>query len=300
MRTFTYFLGLLVLVLVSCQNPAQETSMDQSANDAENKQKEQSSRIVSLNGALTEIVFSLGEGDKVVATDVTSTFPEKAAGLPKVGHNRNISVEGVLAQEPNVILGFKGEVDDQLANQFKNAEARVVLFDREYSIEGVKSLIDAVNDSLGIDANTASVKSSIDKVLEGVQTLTKNKKVLFIYARGAGTLMVAGKNTPVNVVIKLAGAENTANQMDGFKPLTPEALAAANPEVLLMFNSGFKSLSGWEGLNKIPGMDQTIAGQKQQVITMDGQFLAGFSDRVGQAAAKLNSEIRALEGADVQ
>jgi iron complex transport system substrate-binding protein len=300
MKVFNYMLIALALIIFGCQNPVQETDINTPSDVIESGKVVENMRIVSLSGALTEIVFSLGEGENIVATDVTSTFPEQAAQLPKVGHNRNISIEGVLAQQPTVILGFKGEVDEQIKSQFLSANVRVVLFEREFSVDGVKKLIDAVNDSLQIGAKTNELKHGIDQSLSQVEALEKNKRVLFIYARGAGTLMVAGQNTPVHEVIQLAGAENTAGKMDGFKPLTPEALAATNPEVLVLFESGARSLSGWEGLMKIPGMDQTIAGKNQNMITMDGQFLAGFTDRVGEAALKLNQEIRNLGNTNVQ
>src|SRR5690606_33392795 len=61
-------------------------------------------RIVTLGGDVTEIVFALGAGAAVVATDVSSVHPAAAAALPKLGYQRTLSAEGVLAQAPTLTL----------------------------------------------------------------------------------------------------------------------------------------------------------------------------------------------------
>src|SRR5690606_33860565 len=118
-----------------------------------------------------------------------------------------------------------------------------------------------------------------------------NPKVLFIYARGTGTMMVAGKDTQVGKMIELAGGVNAVNDFADFKPLTAEALVAANPDVILLFDSGLSSLGGIDGLWEVQGNKQTNAGKNRKVIEMDGQFLTGFSQRLGKALEELGKKI---------
>jgi len=122
--------------------------------------------------------------------------------------------------------------------------------------------------------------------------LTKKPKVLFIYARGAGNLMVAGSGTPLHSMIELAGAENAASALTDFKPLTPEALLTTNPDVILMFDKGLQSLGGVDGLLKIEGIATTNAGKNKKVVTMDGQYLSGFGPRVGDAVVELHNKLQ--------
>jgi len=75
--------------------------------------------------------------------------------------------------------------------------------------------------------------------------------------------------------------------IEGYKPLNTEALIASNPDYLLMFESGVKSLGGVEGVLKVPGVDQTTAGKKKQVIAMDGIKLSNFGPRLGEAVKEL-------------
>ena len=120
----------------------------------------------------------------------------------------------------------------------------------------------------------------------------KKPKVLFIYARGAGNLMVAGKETPLHSMIELAGAENAAAELTDFKPLTPEALLTTNPDVILMFDSGLQSLGGVDGLLKVEGIAATNAGKNKKVVSMDGQLLSGFGPRLGEAVVELHNKLQ--------
>lgn len=104
--------------------------------------------------------------------------------------------------------------------------------------------------------------------------------------------MVAGQKTPLDAVINLAGGVNAAQGFDDFKPLTPEALLEANPDVILMFDSGLQSIGGVEGILKIEGIAQTNAGKNKKVIAMDGQYLSGFSPRLGDAVLELNQKLK--------
>lgn len=252
-------------------------------------------RIVSLNGTVTEILCGLGLQGQIVGTDVTSTFPADMAKTPKVGHNRNIGAEAVLALRPTIIVGTRTnggmDVKPEVIEQFKSAGTKTVFYEQDYSIAGAKKLIADVAATFGLTAKATPLLRKIDADLAKVHKPARPQKVLFVYARGAGTLMVAGRNTPVETMIELAGGTNAATGFDNFKPLTAESLIAANPDVLLLFNSGLESLGGIDGLLKIPGVAQTNAGRNRKVVEMDGQLLTGFSPRLGLAVQELSRKL---------
>ena len=260
-------------------------------------QAQSSQRIVSLNGTVTEILCELGLQNQIVGTDVTSTYPEAMAKSPKVGHNRNIGAEAVLALRPTIIIGAKTnggmDVKSEVIQQFQRAGVKTVFLDQAATVAGAKDLINQVAATFGLSAKAPALAKKIDADLARVRKPVKTQKVLFIYARGAGTLMVAGQDTPIENIIKLAGGTNAATGFSSFKPLTAEALLAANPDVLLLFTSGLESLCGINGLMKVPGIAQTNAGRNRNVIEMDGQLLTGFSPRLGQAVQQLSQKFTA-------
>jgi iron complex transport system substrate-binding protein len=92
-------------------------------------------------------------------------------------------------------------------------------------------------------------------------------------------------------MIQLAGAQNAVNEFAGFKQLSSESLVAANPDVILLFDSGLQSLGGADDLLKVPGVAETNAGRNKKFIAMDGQFLSGFGLRLPQAVGELNKKL---------
>ncbi|QHS60944.1 heme/hemin ABC transporter substrate-binding protein [Chitinophaga agri] len=248
-------------------------------------------RIVSLNGAVTEIVCALGFERSLVGVDVTSTYPAAMKEVTKVGHNRNISAEPVLALQPDLILATDNFIQASVIDQFKAVGVKTVQMKQEFSVAGTKKLITDVAAALNVPEKGAALIRQLDKEQKTLHVKAQPKKVLFIYARGAGTMMVAGKETPLDKIISLAGAQNAANGFNDFKPLTPEALVTANPDVILMFEDGLKSMGGVDGLLKVQGVAQTNAGKQKKVITMDGQLLTGFGPRVIQAVQELSVKL---------
>lgn len=250
-------------------------------------------RIITLNGTLTEVVSALGLGDLIVGTDVTSKYPEAVNALPKLGHDRGIRAEGILSLSPDLVMANEGQLEPAVEGQIRQAGIRLMLFTPRNSIAGTKELIAQVSDSLHRNAESLKLANAIEEGLAAVKPIQPAPKVLFIYARGAGTLLVAGEGTPIQSLIELAGGTNAISGFSEFKPLTPEALVAANPDVVLLFNTGAEELQGNEALMRVPGMANTKAGRDQAFITLQPVVMAGFGPRVGEAVAQLNKELRA-------
>ena len=230
-----------------------------------------------------------------MGVDVASTYPASLQQKHKIGHNREISAEGVLALNTDLAIGITGMVKPEVAEQIRAAGTRLLLFDHQYSVDGAKQLIRAVADSLGQSAKGDSILSALDVDLalaDSIVARSENKpKVLFIYARGTGTMMVAGQRTQLDEMISLAGGENAVSGFEDFKPLTAESLVAANPDVILLFDSGLSSLGGIDGLLEVQGISQTNAGKNRNIVEMDGQLLTGFGPRLGEAILELTEEI---------
>lgn len=252
-----------------------------------------STRIVSGDGTLSEILWALGLGKNIVGVDVTSTFPESLEKLPKIGHNRTISAEGVIALKPDiVVLTDKSMIKPEVASQLRQTGIQVAIFKQEFSADGAKKLIREVADEFGIPTKATPILKRLESDLSLLPKKSVSKKVLFIYARGTGTLMVSGEGTAADRMIRLSGNVNAAQGFSEFKPLSPEALLAANPDVLLLFDSGLSSVGGIDGLLKVPGIAHTSAGKNRKIVTMDGLLLMGFGPRTGQAATELAHKVR--------
>ena len=252
-------------------------------------------RIITLSAALTETADALGFGKSIVAVDVTSMYPAFVNKLPKVSNNRSVSAEGLIAFAPDLVLAPEGSVSKEIQYQLKSAGIRFVGIKQEYSVAGALMFIRTVAAALQsapkgeILAKQTEIK--IKQSLATIKTAGKIPKVLFIYARGTGTMLVAGKKTSMDAIITLSGGKNAVQEFNEFKPYTTEALIKANPDVILMFEFGYNSLGGINSILKMPGVGQTTAGKNKKIVQMDADLLVNFSVRLDQAITALNNKI---------
>ncbi|WP_175635834.1 heme/hemin ABC transporter substrate-binding protein [Pedobacter ghigonis] len=255
----------------------------------------QAKRIISLHSAISETVYALGYGKSMVATDVTSVSPEEVKRLPKVSRNRSLSVESITAYRPDLILVPEGDLSKETLFQFKSLGIRVVSVRQEFSVAGslkfIRQIAQAIGDRNRGEQLAKKTESSINDVSAQLKRGNKVPKVLFIYARGVGTMNVAGKGSSIDAMIKLAGGKNAIQEFSDFKPYTTEALIKSNPDVILMFDFGLTSIGGKEAFLDMPGVKYTTAGKNKRIIEMDGPLLINFSNRLPEAIKALNNRI---------
>lgn len=258
----------------------------------------ESKRIVSLSGAITETLVEMGFRNEIVGIDVTSTYPSGLTdSVAQLGHVTNLNSEAVLALAPSVIMVAAADSSKSAVKTLKNSGIRVMYFPADDQLDNALIIARKIAEDLGdpfgklhkIEQKFVQTKEELDRFLE---ENPNRPSVLFIYARGMGSLMVGGAETNANVMIEQAGAVNAAKSINGFKPLTPESLVALNPDVLLFFESGLQSLGGKDGIHKINGLMETTAGKKGQIIAMDGLYLLGFTPRAASAALELAQSLR--------
>lgn len=248
-------------------------------------------RIVSIGGPVTEIVYALGAEKDLVGVDTSSTHPQAATKLPQVGYQRMLSAEGVLALHPTLILASAEAGPPPVVEQLKQSGVKWETIPAETTPEGAKVKIVAVAHALGLDAKGKALVEKLNADMAKAQAalvLEKTKpRVLFIYARGGGTVNVAGQKTAADAMIVLAGGVNAVSGYDGYKPITAEAVVAAAPDVILIPTHGLESIGGIDGLLTQPGLATTPAGKTKRVVAMDDLLLLGFGPRLGEAVRQL-------------
>lgn len=246
-------------------------------------------RIVALGGSITEIMFALDQGHRLVGVDVSGIYPPAAQALPQLGYFRQISSEGVLSLNPDLVLALDEAGPPAALLQLRAVGIPVVVVPSDDSPEGAKKKIRAVARAVGQKEKGEQLIQQMEADLAVVQPPTTGAppRVLFIYARGSGTLNVSGTNTAADAMITLAGAQNAITDYEGYRPLTAEATVAAAPDVILVLNRGLADLNGKAGLLEIPGIALTPAGQSGNIVSMDDTLFLGFGPRLGLAVQAL-------------
>lgn len=249
------------------------------------------SRVVSIGGSLTEIVYALGEEKRLVARDQTSVYPEAAFSLPDVGYMRQLSPEGVLSVDPTGILLLEGSGPREAVDVLKKARADLVSVPDRYDRDGILAKIEIVGNALGVETKAEELAASVAADLEAAEKLTsgikERKRVLFILSMQGGKLLAAGTGTASDGIIKLAGGVNVIDSFQGYKQVSDEAVITAKPDVILMMTRGGEHSQIGDELFAHPAIAPTPAGEAKALIRMDGAYLLGFGPRTASAARDL-------------
>ncbi|CDX51719.1 Periplasmic binding protein [Mesorhizobium plurifarium] len=259
------------------------------------------SRIVSIGGSITEIVYALGEERHLVARDSTSSHPEEAQKLPDVGYMRALSPEGVLSVNPSGILALHGSGPKEAVDVLKKSSVPFIEVPDHYNHEGILEKIRIVGKALGVEAKAEKLAAETDAKLTAAEKQTAaikdRKRVLFVLSTQGGKILAAGGDTAADGIIRLAGAVNAIEGFSGYKGMTDEAIVSAKPDVILTMKGGGPPISEDE-LFANPAVASTPAGTNRKMISMWGGYLLGFGPRTAEAIHDLAVELYGNQVAD--
>ncbi|RWB00718.1 hemin ABC transporter substrate-binding protein [Mesorhizobium sp.] len=259
------------------------------------------SKIAAIGGSITEIIFALGEQDRLVARDSTSRYPEAALKLPDVVYMRQLSPEGVLSVNPSGILALHGSGPKETVDVLKKTSIPFIEVPERYDHEGILEKIRIVGKALGADAKAAALAAEIDVKLKAAEKQTASikdrKRVLFVLSMRGGKLLASGGDTAADGIIRLSGGVNAIDGFSGYKQLSDEAVITARPDVILMMNNAGPGVSDDE-LFANPSIRSTPAGAARKVVRMDGGYLLGFGPRTADVIRDLAASLYGGQAAD--
>ena len=249
------------------------------------------SRLVSIGGSLTEIIYALGEQGKLVARDQTALYPEAAVALPDVGYMRALAPEGVLSVSPSALLVIEGSGPPEALEVLSHAGVEYQTVPESYSAEGVLLKIRAVGQALGVadkaEALAKTTELQFAELAARTDAVTQPKRILFILSVDGGKIQASGTGTAADGIIALAGGVNAIDDYSGYKALTEEAIIDAAPDVILMMDRGGDHSASDADLKANPAIALTPAGQNDAFYRLDGAYLLGFGPRTAAAAGEV-------------
>lgn len=255
--------------------------------------------VVALGGSVTEIVYALGQQDRLVARDTTSSYPPEAEALPDVGYVRALSPEGVLSVEPTLILAEEGAGPPETIDILRAASVPMVTIPEALDGAGIAAKIRAVGAALDVPDEADILVRKVEDDLARVEQMAEAaagatpKRVLFVLSTEGGRIMASGTDTAADAIIGLAGGVNAVDGFKGYKPMTDEAVAAAAPDAILMMDRGGDHGATVDELLAMPAVAPTRASRDRAVVRLNGLLLLGFGPRTPEAVERLS---RALYG----
>ncbi|MCY4324456.1 MAG: ABC transporter substrate-binding protein [Betaproteobacteria bacterium] len=255
-------------------------------------------RVVTVGGALTEIAYALGAQELLVGSDTTSYFPAAAEKLPKVGYQRTLSAEGILSLAPDLLILTEEAGPPAVIKQLAATDVSMITLKAGRSVDDIKANVQAIGAALDRQrqANDLIARITAEQyaLADLVERQPVNRTVLFILQHSGGAPLVAGTDTAADNIITLSGARNAVAGYRGYKPLTPEAAASLQPDIILTTKRGLAQAGGLPRLLDLPGLALTPAAASGNVIAMDALLLIGFGPRTVQAAIQLHDAYQQL------
>ncbi|QCK86929.1 hemin ABC transporter substrate-binding protein [Phreatobacter aquaticus] len=254
-------------------------------------------RIVAAGGVITEILYALGLGDRLVGVDSTSLFPADALkDKPNVGYVRQLSAEGILSLRPSLVIAVEGAGPPDALKLVAEAGVKVERLAEDLSEQGIVQRIRAVGrlagagdraEALGnaVEAHFAALKLERDRI-------ASRKRILFVLSLQNGRATVGGRNSSADAIIRLAGGINAADNVEGYKPMTDEGIIAAAPDVVLVMARGGDHALSAADVFRLPAFSATPAAAAAKLVAMDPLYLLGFGPRTPEAARDLMVAVR--------
>lgn len=259
------------------------------------------SRLVSIGGSLTEIIYALGQEGTLIARDQTALFPEAALALPDVGYMRQLAPEGVLSVSPTALLVIDGSGPPESLEVLSHAGVEYQTVPESYSADGVIVKIRAVGEALGAtdaaETLATETEAQFAALEERTKAVTAPKRVLFVLSVEGGKIQASGTGTAADGMIALSGGVNAIDEYQGYKALTEEAIIDAAPDVILMMDRGGDHSATDAELLGNPAIALTDAGKNKAIYRLDGAYLLGFGPRTAAAAGDVFDVLYGAGGA---
>lgn len=247
-------------------------------------------RVVTLGGTVTEIVYGLGQGERLVGDDQSSLYPEAATRLPRVGYYRAVPVEGVLALQPDLVLASEQAGPPDALKRLGEVGVRVVSVPDAPSVDSLTARIRAVAAALDVAPAGEQMVREVTRELAKAEAMPATRARALLLINRSGAPQGAGRGTAAAEIMRLAGLDNVLEGQQGYKPLSPEAIGALAPDLIIVTRESLRASGGLEGFARLPGIAVTQAAAKQRIIVMDDLLILGLGPRLPQALIQLKQE----------
>jgi iron complex transport system substrate-binding protein len=191
-------------------------------------------RIVSLAPSVTETLFALGLGGRIVGVTSYCDFPEEATSKEKVGDTINPNAERIIALRPDLVVITTASQLERLSRQLGELNIPVYVANPR-TVRQVVASIRKLGEATGAEARAKSVADEMERRIAAVEGRVKElPKPRVLYVLQTAPLITAGRNTFINDLINLAGGQSiTGSETADYPQLSRETAIARAPEVIV-------------------------------------------------------------------
>jgi iron complex transport system substrate-binding protein len=247
-------------------------------------------RIVSLSKHLTEFSFSLGKGHNIIGVDWSSTYPDSAKLIKPVGYHRALNPEGIISLTPDVVIHSNDIGPETVLAQIEKAGLHTKAFGNANTIDSAKLLLKELGTFFGVSAKADSLCTVMDAGIAGASNVLKDIKIkdtptvmIIHFGRASNVFFVmSGRKGVGDKLIQMAGAKVAHYDAKGARQISAEAIAAANPDIIIATDFGYDQMGSMDKFIKgVPGVALTKAGKNKRILRFEEHDLTYFGPRTG-------------------
>ena len=253
-------------------------------------------KIVCLSKHLTEMMFALGQGSRIIAVDLSSTYPDSAKLLKTVGYHRALNAEGIISVQPDLVIHSNDIGPENVLPQLTQAGLNVKAFGGANTLDSARLLLK----ELGTYFNVTGKSDSLVRVLdEGIKLssaklqekhIVDTPTVMIIHFGRASNIyfVMSGRNGVGDKMIEMSGGKVVHYDAQGARQISAEAVAASNPDIIIATDFGYDQMGSMDKfISEVPGVALTKAGKNKRIIRFEEHDLVYFGPRSGENIIKL-------------
>lgn len=243
-------------------------------------------RIVSYSPAATEVLFAIGADKEVVGADRFSNYPPEVKAIATLEYSKP-SAEPVLALKADLVI-MAGQQSAQVP-QFRQVGLRVLHLVEPNDLPGVLAQIELLGKATGhmteASTLTSAMRRRIDAVTGRLASVSAGPKVFYELSPDGYTV---GPNSFLGGLLKLVKAGNVAEgTTNAFPQINLEAIVAANPEVIILADTGEYGGQGPETVRSRPGWANLKAVRDGRIYGVDADLFSRPGPRIVDALDEL-------------
>jgi iron complex transport system substrate-binding protein len=256
-------------------------------------------RIIVIGQEYNEIIWDLGAQQNVVGVDFSSTYPPPVKKVKTVGYHRALSAEGILSLKPTLIIHDGNIGPPQVLQQIASLKIPTKTFAAKAgSIDGEKALIREIGAYFHREERAERLAQTLDRELaqslQQVKRFKDRPKVAVIhFGRASNIYLVVGNGGKGDggaaaQMVGWAGGRMAIDKAGMERLASPEVIAKANPDIILMTEFGYDRLGGsLDQIKALPGLATSNAAKNNRIFRVEEHELMYFNPDTGDNVGKL-------------
>ena len=206
-------------------------------------------RVITLAPNITELVFSVGAGDKIIGTVDTSDFPELAKNIARIGNFNQINLEQIFKLKPDLIIAWQQGTQYKTINQLRQLGFEVLILDTS-SFAGIVSSLTTLGNIFNSEIASKKIKQ-FNKTLAKLKPKVANKASVFIQIWHKPLITLNNKNI-FSEAIKFCGGNNIFGHLTQAAPtVNLENILKLNPDIIFISGGKRNIWQQWQGINAV-------------------------------------------------